>query len=83
MKVSVKVRLKKNILDPQGKAVHHALHSLGFSQIEGVRVGKLIELEVEKGTSPEETKRIIEEASQKLLSNPVIEDFEIENVEGH
>ncbi len=80
MKLAVKVRLKKSILDPQGKAVHHALQSLGFSEIQDVRVGKLIELEIENGKDPTDTRRMVEEASRKLLSNPVIEDFEIEEL---
>ena len=50
MKVAVKVRLKKSILDPQGKAVQNALQHLGFDDIAGVRIGKLIELEVPDGT---------------------------------
>lgn len=78
MKVAVKVRLKKSILDPQGKTVHNALQHLGFDKIQEVRIGKLIELEVKNGVNREEVHRMIEEAGRKLLSNPVIEDFEIE-----
>lgn len=78
MKVAVKVRLKKSILDPQGKTVHNALQHLGFDRIKEVRIGKLIELEVDNRASREEVHRMIEEAGRKLLSNPVIEDFEIE-----
>lgn len=78
MKIAVKVRLKKSILDPQGKAVHNALQHLGFDEIAGVRIGKLIELEVADGKDPEELQRMIEDASRKLLANTVIEDFEIE-----
>lgn len=78
MKVAVKVRLKPSILDPQGKAVHNALSHLGFSGILDVRVGKLIELELDDDISRDNADKMIEEAGRKLLSNPVIEDFEIE-----
>lgn len=78
MKVAVKIRLKKSILDPQGKAVHHALQNLGFDGINDVRVGKLIELEVPDDGTPETIHTMVEEASRKLLANTVIEDFEIE-----
>ncbi|MCK6621853.1 MAG: phosphoribosylformylglycinamidine synthase subunit PurS [Calditrichaceae bacterium] len=78
MRVAVKVRLKRSILDPQGKTVQQALQHLGFEQIREVRIGKLIELEIEEGQNRAETLRMIEEASRKLLSNPVMEDFEIE-----
>lgn len=78
MKVAVKIRLKKSILDPQGKAVHHALQNLGFDGINDVRVGKLIELEVPDDGTRETIQNMVEEASRKLLANTVIEDFEIE-----
>ena len=78
MKVAVKVRLKKSILDPQGKTIHNALQHLGFNKIVDVRIGKLIELEVAPGIGKEEARRMIEEAASGLLANPVIEDFEIE-----
>ena len=81
MKVAVKVRLKQSILDPQGKAVNTALHHLGFDRIKGVRVGKLIELDIENGQDAAAVSAMVEEASRKLLSNPVIEDFEIEYLE--
>jgi phosphoribosylformylglycinamidine synthase len=76
MKVTVKVRLKNGILDPQGKAVNNALHHLGYSQIENVRIGKLIELEIGEEDKVK-AQQIIEEASNKLLANPIIEDFQI------
>lgn len=74
MKVAVKIMLKKGVLDPQGKAIGHALEGLGFSGVGEVRQGKLIELEVADGT-PETALR---EMCEKLLANPVIEDYEIE-----
>ncbi|HQU71834.1 MAG TPA: phosphoribosylformylglycinamidine synthase subunit PurS [Calditrichia bacterium] len=82
MKVAVKVKLKPSILDPQGKAVHQALQQLGFDAINGVRIGKFIELEVADSADPAERERQIEEATRKLLSNPVMEVFEIEAGEG-
>lgn len=78
MRVAVKVRLKRSILDPQGKTVQQALQHLGFEQIREVRIGKLIELETEEGQSREKIQQMLEAAGRKLLSNPVMEDFEIE-----
>jgi len=74
MKATVKVRLKNGILDPQGLTVKNALIHLGFKNMKNVRIGKLIELEIEN-TKTEEAKKIIEDACKKLLSNPVIEDY--------
>ena len=65
MKVAVKVRLKESILDPQGKAVQNALSQLGFSQIANVRVGKLIELEVDDKTPSSQIKPLAEAAAKK------------------
>ena len=77
MKVRVSVTLKKGVLDPQGKAIHHALEGLGFSGINDVRAGKLIELDVDDGTSDGD----IEEMCRKLLANMVIENYRIERAE--
>jgi phosphoribosylformylglycinamidine synthase len=74
MKVRVLVRLKPGVLDPQGRAVHHALEGLGFAGVEDVRVGRLIELEVADGTDPAPLTQMCE----KLLANTVIENFSIE-----
>ena len=73
MKVTVKVTLKKGVLDPQGKAIGHALETLGFDGVGEVRQGKLIEMELPENTSKEK----IQEMCEKLLANPVIEDYEI------
>ena len=73
MKVSIFVRLKPGVLDPQGRAVHHSLEGLGFDGVEDVRIGRLIEMEVAEGTSEETLKAMCE----KLLANTVIEDYEI------
>jgi len=76
MKVKVHVMLKNGVLDPQGEAVKHALGSLGFEGVEGVRQGKVIELDLADGTS-EET---INEMCEKLLANTVIESYRVELV---
>ena len=73
MKVRVDVMLKTGVLDPQGEAVRHALGAMGFAGVEGVRQGKVIELDVAQGTS-EET---IREMCEKLLANTVIENYAI------
>ena len=74
MKARVYVTLKNGVLDPQGKAIHHALQGLGFKGINDVRAGKLIELDVAKSVSDED----IEAMCRKLLANTVIENFRIE-----
>ena len=74
MKVEVYVTLKNGVLDPQGKAIHHALDGLGFKGVNDVRVGKLIELDVDEAVGDDE----IEEMCRKLLANMVIENFRIE-----
>lgn len=73
MKVRVDVMLKSGVLDPQGEAVRHALGSLGFEGVEGVRQGKVIELDVREGTD----EATIREMCEKLLANTVIESYAI------
>lgn len=73
-RVAIDVMLKDGILDPQGKTVQESLPSLGFDGVEGVRIGKHIELEVE-GATEEEIASRVEEMTRRFLSNPVIEDF--------
>lgn len=73
-KVKVEVKLKSVVLDPQGKTVLSALHNLGYNQVIETRVGKLIELTV-RSTDKENVKALVEEMCDKLLANPVIEDF--------
>ena len=77
MKAKIKITLKKGILDPQGKAIEHALGSLGFSGVGDVRQGKYIELEI---ASPDKVaaRSQIEAMCQKLLANTVIENYEID-----
>jgi len=67
---------KEAILDPQGKATHHALGSLGLSQVEDVRIGKFIRLAV-SADSKEKAKMIAEESGKKLLANPIMETFRV------
>ena len=74
--VQIKVMPLKELLDPQGKAVMGGLENLGLSGVEDVRVGKNITLLV-NADSAEKAKQIAEEASKKLLSNPVMEYFEV------
>jgi phosphoribosylformylglycinamidine synthase len=74
MKARVHVMLKNGVLDPQGAAVKHALGALGFDGVEGVRQGKVIELDLADGTSEDTIKAMCE----KLLANTVIESFKIE-----
>lgn len=68
------VTLRQSILDPQGKAVEHGMHSLGYGMVRNVRIGKFVELDVDARTR-EEAETITKEVSQKLLANPVMEDF--------
>ena len=75
--IQVKVMPLKDLLDPQGKAVMTGLKNLGLNKIEDVRIGKNITLQIEAG-SEQEAKQLAEEASKKLLANPVMEYFEIE-----
>jgi phosphoribosylformylglycinamidine synthase subunit PurS len=74
--VQVKVMPLKELLDPQGKAVMGGLQNLGIKTIQDVRIGKTIQLLVNASTS-DEAKKIAEEASKKLLANPVMEYYEI------
>jgi phosphoribosylformylglycinamidine synthase subunit PurS len=74
MKARVFVTLKNGVLDPQGKAIHHALEGLGFEGVHDVRAGKLIELDL----ADDVTDASIEDMCRKLLANTVIENFRIE-----
>ncbi len=71
----------KELLDPQGKAVNNSLHNLGLGQVQDVRIGKHINLQIE-AASKEEAQRMTEEACKKLLANPVMEAFDFTLVEG-
>jgi phosphoribosylformylglycinamidine synthase len=74
MKARVTITLKNGVLDPQGKAIHHALEGLGFDGVNDVRAGKMIELDLADGTTDAE----IEEMCKKLLANTVMENYRIE-----
>jgi len=74
MKARVHVMLKDGVLDPQGAAVKHALGALGFEGVEGVRQGKVIELDLADGT----TEAQVGEMCEKLLANTVIESYRID-----
>ena len=76
MKVVVNVKLKPGVLDPQGKAVKHALSSLGFGGVDDVRVGKQIVLEISENDK-EKAKKIVTDMCDEILANTVIEDYEI------
>ena len=76
MKVRIFVSLKPGVLDPQGRAVHHALDGLGFQGVEDVRVGRMIELEVADSTTDD----ALREMCDKLLANTVIENYRIERL---
>jgi phosphoribosylformylglycinamidine synthase len=74
MKTRVYVTLKNGVLDPQGKAIHHALEGLGFAGVNDVRAGKLIELDLADTVGDEE----VEAMCRRLLANTVIENYRIE-----
>jgi phosphoribosylformylglycinamidine synthase, purS protein len=71
---NISVTLRKSILDPQGKAVEHAIHSLGLTSVQNVRIGKHIELSIDSSTK-EEAEQITEQVCKKLLANLVMEDY--------
>ena len=77
MKIKVFVTPKRNVLDPQGAAVGHALESLGLSGLRGSRVGKVVELDVEGADTPQ-FRAQMDKLCRDLLSNPVIEDYQYE-----
>jgi phosphoribosylformylglycinamidine synthase len=76
MKTRILVRLKPGVLDPQGRAVHHSLEGLGFTGVEDVRIGRVIELDLADDTSDDD----IDKMCRQLLANMVIEDYSIEKL---
>ncbi len=76
-KAKLTVTLRTSILDPQGKATHHALQNLGLKDISQVRIGKYIELNIQ-ADDHDEALKIAKEAADKVLANPVMEDYDIE-----
>lgn len=77
-RVSVHVTPRRGLLDPQGKAVENALHSLGFTGVSSVHVGRHIVIDTES-ESPEAAAELVTAMCERLLANPVTEDFEIES----
>lgn len=75
-KVKVFVTLRESVLDPQGKAVTHSLNALSYPEVAEVRIGKYMELTIEK--SERDINQVVEEICSKLLANPVIEDYRYE-----
>ena len=80
MKATVHVKLKRDVLDPQGKAIARACASLGYDSVREVRQDKLFEVEIET-QDVEAGRALLEELCQKLLANPVIEDYRIVSLE--
>lgn len=80
-RVSVQIVPRKGILDPQGKAVADALHSLGFTDVGDARIGRHVELDV-AAPSATAARDQVREMCERLLANPVTEDYEIARVEG-
>ncbi|USU08607.1 phosphoribosylformylglycinamidine synthase subunit PurS [Sphingomonadaceae bacterium OTU29MARTA1] len=76
MKLRIFVTLKPGVLDPQGRAIHHALGSLGFAGVEDVRAGKVFEIEVADAT----TEEAIDGMCRQLLANTVIENYRVERL---
>jgi len=78
MKAKIYVTLKPSVLDPQGKAIHHAVETIGYRGIEDVRQGKYFEITLDPQLSAEDARAIIERIARDVLSNPVIEDYSVE-----
>ena len=80
MRARVYVTLKKSVFDPQGKTIHDALRSMGYSQVAEVRQGKFFELALD-GVAGDPARALVEEIARKVLSNPVIESCRVELLE--
>jgi phosphoribosylformylglycinamidine synthase len=79
VKALVHVTLKPDVLDPQGKAIRHACGTLGYAAVSSVRQGKLFEIELD-ADSEAAARRLVAELCDKLLANPVIEDYEVVSI---
>ena len=77
MKAKVYVTFKEGILDPQGKAVQHSLETIGFGEALSVRQGKLFEVALDDGLTKDDAEKRVTEMAEKLLANPVMENFEV------
>lgn len=80
MKVNVYVTLKPGVLDPQGKAIHHAAETIGYQGVADVRQGKYFEIKLDPAMDETEARAQIEKFAHDVLSNPVIEDYRVEIV---
>ncbi len=78
MKAKVFVTLKPSVLDPQGKAIHHSVESLGYRTINDVRQGKYFEIAIDPSADADEARSSIERIAREVLANPVIEDYRVE-----
>jgi phosphoribosylformylglycinamidine synthase subunit PurS len=78
MKAKIFVTLKPSVLDPQGKAIHHAVETIGFREIEDVRQGKYFEVRLSDSLSPAAARAEIERMARDVLANPVIEEYRVE-----
>ena len=77
MKARVTVHLKSGVLDPQGKTIQKSLLALGYDEVQGVRQGKIFDLEIQ-ASDPVRARERIEEMCRRLLANPVVEEFQVE-----
>ena len=77
MRIKILIRLKSQILEPQGKAIEQSLNNLGFNEFNNIRQGKLIELDLPDNLSKDEKDRKIDSACKKLLVNDIIEEYEV------
>ncbi|HRI04462.1 MAG TPA: phosphoribosylformylglycinamidine synthase subunit PurS [Pyrinomonadaceae bacterium] len=78
MKALVYVTLKPSVLDPQGKAIHHSVESLGYKNINDIRQGKFFEIALDPSVSEADARDAVERIAKDVLANPVIEDYRVE-----
>ena len=81
MKALVYVTLKPSVLDPQGKAIHHSVGSLGYTNINDIRQGKFFEIALDETVAAEDAQAELERIASDVLANPVIEDYRVEIVQ--
>jgi phosphoribosylformylglycinamidine synthase len=77
MKATVIVTLKPTVLDPQGMTIHRSLASVGLTDVTDIRQGKIFNIRLEDGLSPERTREQVERLAREVLTNPVIEEYRI------
>jgi phosphoribosylformylglycinamidine synthase len=78
MKARIYVTLKPGVLDPQGKAIHHSLEGIGYTNISDIRQGKYFEVDLSEGIGEAAARETAEKMAADVLANPVIEDYEVE-----